>query len=1563
MKRSQSGLFGWLVQTTVIVIIGLVLCGLTATPSFATIFPIASNGASQSASFDGTNYLVGIESHNTSPPTIGAQLISASGVQLGPFISTGRTGIATNVAFDGTNYLLIWEDNNGGTSNGATGWQVWGQRISKAGTTVGVPFAISSTGIWFDGVKTMAFGGGKYLVTYTKLIVPANGDASTNRYIAGRIVNPDGTLGIEFRISTGYGAASDVAFDGVNFFVIWREDQYDQEIRGRFVSPTGIPGTEISVNASTAPSDNPTSVAYDGTNYLVAWNDETGGIGTGTWDVFGQLVSPSGTMVGPAFTITNEPGPQMVTSVAFDGTNYLAVWMDMSNDANGNGVCDAGEGTCWDMYGRYISRNGSLIGSKITISTDATNQMGGVGFVNGKYLVLINSGVTMGSGGFSQVASANGMFITPSANQFSASGTYIYSGTTPNATLAWTWTNSNFICNGPNIGQETQTITLLDATTLTWTDSGGSMTWTRPSGTAGNITGTWTSTDPGSGNSYIVTFSGSPSSGSVTVTADILSCGTNGTLSIDSFSPTSGTVGSLVAISGNNFSRLMTENTVLINGLHAVVTGVEPSKLYFIVPPGATSGTISVSNPGGTATSSQTFNVLPGTPAASLSWGGVHHRFDSDGSTYDALDVGIDSYATTLAGMSLTVSGPNNFTYTFDNAEITPYINGQLAIYKRFPTPATPLAAGVYTFTLDDNQGHISHRVDTHISVAATLPQVDSTKIQFQRKSDGSYRFSWPPVNDATQTYYYRLRINLNNSSGTPVYDSTRAMTSFADVPAGILFDDTTYKIRVEACDAPNGDMATNRSLSAWKLISPKWNDYNADKMLVSFAAVYNRTDGTTPSFDATLNVNDPTKITSLTLSKPDGSTLYTFNTSTSTDLNLRTSDGTNIITDFYKNFPTGTTMPAGLYTFTYQTTLGGIQTAYATLTTPVTYPVIDSATMQAQDLGNGNVRFSWANVNHTGTLYYRVVLNSPTKALSFNTSRLNQTYVDIPSSLINELTPTRWRAEVIDSNDVTTQRNRFNTNWQTLSIQSYDPAKPVINALRVRNLIKSSGSTFTQVSVNATGSLSTLTQILVTGPGGYSHNLLADGRYTPANGSYALEVPGTLTAGLYTITATNTAGKNAVSYLYVPPANALVRPDYATFHNDWEPNGDMRISWAPIVSNVPVWYSFSAYAQTDQNGDGLPDLVYVTSANVQQSSIVIPAATIGQWPQYTMAQVSATDGSNATVTSNMSQSVMVGAEMPGFNYAALNDSDSDGFASDIDVNDGNPSVYPFSSGNDALTTTVTSTNPISGATEIPATGSTFSVTFNKVIDQRTLPTSFNADKGITGVVTYNPATRTATFTPSASAQLLPGTTYTVTISTGLLDQAGHPLAAPYSWSFTAAGSLPSIAATVTGNGNINSSTGTPGIHASSPGSYSSPYQWNESVTLTATPSTGYIFIGWGGDGTCTGSATACTFIMNSSKTITATFLVQVQDNVRLDNGTTPYETVLDAYNAASLTGTVIKLRDKHFAETLNADNGTTVTLSGGYPAGFGTTHTGVTSITGLIISLGSLTIDNLTIK
>ncbi|MDF0714680.1 BspA family leucine-rich repeat surface protein [Muricauda sp. 334s03] len=79
---------------------------------------------------------------------------------------------------------------------------------------------------------------------------------------------------------------------------------------------------------------------------------------------------------------------------------------------------------------------------------------------------------------------------------------------------------------------------------------------------------------------------------------------------ITSFSPTSGPVGTVVTVNGTNFSTTAASNTVKIGNTAATVaSSPTATKLTITVPEGATTGKISVTVDGDTATSSNDFTV------------------------------------------------------------------------------------------------------------------------------------------------------------------------------------------------------------------------------------------------------------------------------------------------------------------------------------------------------------------------------------------------------------------------------------------------------------------------------------------------------------------------------------------------------------------------------------------------------------------------------------------------------------------------------------------------------------------------------------------------------------------------------------------------------------------------------------------------------------------------------------------------------------------------------------------------------------------------------------------
>jgi PKD repeat protein len=108
---------------------------------------------------------------------------------------------------------------------------------------------------------------------------------------------------------------------------------------------------------------------------------------------------------------------------------------------------------------------------------------------------------------------------------------------------------------------------------------------------------------------------------------------------------------------------------------------------------------------------------------------------------------------------------------------------------------------------------------------------------------------------------------------------------------------------------------------------------------------------------------------------------------------------------------------------------------------------------------------------------------------------------------------------------------------------------------------------------------------------------------------------------------------------------------------------------------------------------------------------------------------------------------------------------------------------YSWSFATDPLQPAVSSHTPASGATGV-ALSSTPSATFNEAIQAGTITFTLatSAGKSVTGTVSYNTATNTATFAPSAP--LASGTTYAATVS-GAKDTIGDPMNGSIAWTFS----------------------------------------------------------------------------------------------------------------------------------------------------------------------------------
>ena len=108
---------------------------------------------------------------------------------------------------------------------------------------------------------------------------------------------------------------------------------------------------------------------------------------------------------------------------------------------------------------------------------------------------------------------------------------------------------------------------------------------------------------------------------------------------------------------------------------------------------------------------------------------------------------------------------------------------------------------------------------------------------------------------------------------------------------------------------------------------------------------------------------------------------------------------------------------------------------------------------------------------------------------------------------------------------------------------------------------------------------------------------------------------------------------------------------------------------------------------------------------------------------------------------------------------------------------------------------TVASTSPTSGATNV-AVGATVTATYSEPVQPATVTFTLTdpASTVVPATVTYNVANQRSVLTPNAP--LAGSTVYTATVS-GSQDDAGNPMTAPVTWSFTTADSTPPVISSV----------------------------------------------------------------------------------------------------------------------------------------------------------------------
>ncbi len=386
--------------------------GIVLDPAGIAIAAEASRQWSPALAFDGTNFLVvWVDTRSGSDDIYGARV-----TPLGAVLDT--SGIAVSAApddqgnpaltFDGANLLVVWQDWRSGSSD------IYGSRVTPAGVVLdpaGIAISTAASDQWSPA---LAFDGTSSFVVWTDLcsgdtsdiygcrVTPAGvvldhagiaistapddqwhpvltfdgtnslivweDQRSGSHDIYGARVTPAGTVldpaGIPVSTAAGDQGAPALAFDGASFIVVW--DDYrsgdTSDIYGARVTPAGVvldpTGFVISQAASNQRSP---AIAFDGANFLVVWGDYRSG---GSSDIYGSRATPAGTVLDPqGIVISTAVVYQLSPALAFDGTNFLVVWMDFR--------C----GDSYDIYGSRVTPAGTVLDpSGIPVSTAAGDQ-------------------------------------------------------------------------------------------------------------------------------------------------------------------------------------------------------------------------------------------------------------------------------------------------------------------------------------------------------------------------------------------------------------------------------------------------------------------------------------------------------------------------------------------------------------------------------------------------------------------------------------------------------------------------------------------------------------------------------------------------------------------------------------------------------------------------------------------------------------------------------------------------------------------------------------------------------------------------------------------------------------------------------------------------------------------------------------------------------------------------------------------------------------------------------------------------------------------------------------
>jgi hypothetical protein len=400
-----------------------------------------------SISYDGTNYFVVWEDRRTQARCISGTRVDTAGTVLDPggIAISGMPNLqewTPSITFNGTEYFVVWADDRNGTYP-----DIYGARVDQKGTvldTSNIPLSLTPGQ---KGLPAVASNGNDFLAAWDDDRDYPAGDVYGARVNAtGAILDPQG---IDITTAAVFHENPGIGYCGSNFFIAWgdyRLGLYSSDIYGARADTLGNLLDSPSFMLCTAPfGQYSPSIAYDGTNYCAVWTHNIGG----AWAVKGTRVSPAGIVLDPGYINISAEGNALSPQIASCSGNFLTTWVDYRNSY-----------TSPDIYCARIGTNGSVLDpTGIAISAlDGLEYMPSVGF-GGTYYLLAWEDTRNGLYDiYCARVNTNGTLIDPSgiavttADSLQRNSTITFDGT--NFFIVWQdKRNGSYDIYGARIGQ------------------------------------------------------------------------------------------------------------------------------------------------------------------------------------------------------------------------------------------------------------------------------------------------------------------------------------------------------------------------------------------------------------------------------------------------------------------------------------------------------------------------------------------------------------------------------------------------------------------------------------------------------------------------------------------------------------------------------------------------------------------------------------------------------------------------------------------------------------------------------------------------------------------------------------------------------------------------------------------------------------------------------------------------------------------------------------------------------------------------------------------------------